>query len=84
MQSWPALKNAAPATASAVSTGSASAKTTTGALPPSSRWTRVRRSAPSPATARPARVLPVSNTMATVVLPAARAGAHFHTAIING
>ncbi len=65
VQSWPALKYAAPATASAVVATSASANTSTGALPPSSRWTRHSRSAAIVATCRPARGLPVRLTMAT-------------------
>ena len=109
---------------------SASSKTTTGALPPSSRWTRFKVCEALAATSIPARTEPVIEAMAgtgcsirarpvsrspqttlktpagrtcamssairivetgvvsdgfsTIVLPAARAGAHFHTAIIIG
>ena len=109
---------------------SASSNTTTGALPPSSRWTRLRSAAAAPATCMPARTEPVIDTIAgvgwstiarpvsrspqitlntpggrnsaaisassvvlagvvslglsTTVLPAAIAGANFHTAIISG
>ena len=102
----------------------------TGALPPSSRWTRLRVGAAAAATSMPARTEPVTDTMAgvscttrarpvsrspqttlktpggrcsamisamssavtgvvsdglsTMVLPAASAGANFHTAIIIG
>ena len=115
---------------SAAAAGSASSKTMTGALPPSSRWTRLRVGAAAAATSMPARTEPVTDTMAgvscatrarpvsrsphttlktpggrcsamisamsnavtgvvsdglsTMVLPAARAGANFHTAIIIG
>ena len=41
---------------------SASSKTTTGALPPSSRWARLRSAAAAVATAMPARVEPVMET----------------------
>ena len=50
---------------SAAAARSASARTTAGALPPSSRWVRASRSAAAAATARPARTLPVSETWAT-------------------
>ena len=116
-----------PSTAAAMS---ASSKTTTGALPPSSRWTRFRVDEALLATSMPARTEPVIDAIAgtgcstrsrpvsrspqitlktpagstcaissairiveagvvsdgfnTIVLPAARAGAHFHTAIIIG
>jgi len=109
---------------------SASAKTTTGALPPSSRCVRVRLGAAAAATSLPARTEPViehmagvgwptsiapvsfspqttlktpagrisamsfaitsvdtgvvSDGLSTRQLPAAMAGAHFHTAIIIG
>jgi hypothetical protein len=115
---------------SAAASTSASSNTITGALPPSSRWTRLRSSAAALATSRPARTLPVIETMAgalwatraapvarsptitfitpsgrnslissaiqmvvtgvvslglrTTALPAAIAGANFHTAIMNG
>ena len=116
-----------PSAALATSTSS---KTITGALPPSSRWTRLRSWAAASATSRPARTLPVmaticgmgwltsarpvsrspqitlntpggkisaatsasitvvtgvvSDGLRTTVLPAARAGAIFQTAIIIG
>ena len=63
MQSWPALKYPAIAMASAVLAGSASSKTITGALPPSSRWTFLRSAAAAMATSRPARTLPVIDTI---------------------
>src|SRR3954471_16624058 len=109
---------------------SASSKTITGALPPSSRWQRLSVSAAARATALPAAMLPVIETisgigwlttaapvvrspqttlntpggrmsanssamytalagvvsdgLSTIVLPAASAGANFHTAIIIG
>ena len=115
---------------SAAAAGSASSNTMTGALPPSSRWTRLRVGAAAAATSMPARTEPVTDTMAgvscttsarpvsrspqttlktpggrcsamisamssavtgvvsdglsTMVLPAASAGANFHTAIIIG
>ena len=49
--------------ASAVLAGSASSKTITGALPPSSRWTFLRSAAAAMATSRPARTLPVIDTI---------------------
>ena len=49
--------------ASAVLAGSASSKTITGALPPSSRWTFLRSAAAAMATSRPARTLPVIETI---------------------
>ena len=118
------------AMASAAFSTSASSKTITGALPPSSRCTRLRSAAAAVATSRPARTLPVmatswgmgwltrarpvsrspqitlntpggkispatsasitvvtgvvSDGFSTTVLPAARAGAIFQTAIIIG
>src|SRR5689334_4853240 len=51
---------------SAAAARSASANTTHGALPPSSRWVRVTFGAAAVATALPARVLPVIDTMAGV------------------
>src|ERR1700735_3733037 len=54
VQSWPALKYPAPAMPSAVAAMSASSNTMTGALPPSSRWTRLRSSAAALATSPPA------------------------------
>ncbi len=44
----------------------ASSKTTTGAFPPSSRWTRLTPAAASAATSMPARTLPVTDTIAGV------------------
>jgi len=44
---------------------SASSKTTTGALPPSSRWTRLRESAAARMTALPVVTSPVMETIAT-------------------
>ena len=41
---------------------SASSKTTTGALPPSSRWVRLRSAAAAAATSMPARTEPVIET----------------------
>ena len=49
-----------PSTASSMSTSS---NTTTGALPPSSRWARFRSWAAAVATAMPARVEPVIDTI---------------------
>jgi hypothetical protein len=51
------------AMASAALAGSASSNTTTGALPPSSRWTRLRPAAAAAATSLPARTLPVMETI---------------------
>ena len=62
MQSWPALKKAAVAMPSAAASRSASAKTTTGAFPPSSRWARLSPWAAETATAMPARTEPVMAT----------------------
>ena len=42
---------------------SASSNTMTGALPPSSRWTRLRSLAAEPATSMPARTEPVIDTI---------------------
>ena len=115
---------------SAAASMSASAKTMHGALPPSSRWTRLRSDAAAFATSMPARTEPVIDTicgvlwsiirppvvrspvitlstplgrnsaatsasrsvdegvvsegLSTVVLPAAIAGAIFHTAMLSG
>src|SRR5437879_10817376 len=52
------------ATVSAVAATSASSKTMTGALPPSSRWTRLRSAAAAWATSIPARTLPVIDAIA--------------------
>ncbi len=51
---------------SAAAATSASSKTITGALPPSSRWTRFTSAAADAATSMPARTLPVIETMAGV------------------
>src|SRR5207247_1159484 len=67
VQSWPALKYPAMAMFSAASARSASSNTITGALPPSSRCTRLRSVAPDAATSMPARVDPVIDTMAGVL-----------------
>ena len=115
---------------SAVAARSTSGNTSSGALPPSSRWVRLRSAAATVATSMPARVDPVIETrsvigcltrarpvsrspvrtvkapsgrnsaaisasrtavdgvvsagLSTTVLPAARAGAIFQTAIISG
>ena len=57
------MKYPATAIASAALAGSASSNTTTGALPPSSRCTRFRPGAAAAATSRPARTLPVIDTI---------------------
>ena len=51
---------------SAAFSTSASSKTITGALPPSSRWTRLRSVAAAPATSMPARTEPVIATICGV------------------
>ncbi len=130
VQSWPALKKPATEMSSTALSMSTSSKTTTGALPPSSRWTRLTSLAADSATCMPARTEPVmaaragvecstmarpvsrspqttlktplgriapmisaistvdagvvSDGLSTTVLPAAMAGANFHTAIIIG
>ena len=130
VQSWPALKYPAIAMSAAAFFRSASAKTTTGALPPSSRCVRAKLEAAAAATSLPARTDPVtehragvgcrtsiapvslapqttlmtpggrispislamssvdtgvvSEGFSTTQLPAAIAGAHFHTAIMIG
>ena len=66
VQSWPALKKPATAMASAAASMSASSKTTTGALPPSSRCTRLTSLAADSATCMPARTEPVIETIAGV------------------
>ena len=53
---------------SAAAAASASSNTMTGALPPSSRWTRLRVGAAAAATSMPARTDPVTDTMAGVVV----------------
>ena len=62
VQSWPALKKANSAMAAALFLMSASANTMAGALPPSSRWARLRPFAAPEATAMPARTEPVMET----------------------
>ena len=52
---------------------SASSKTITGALPPSSRWTRLRSVAAAPATSMPARTEPVIATICGVLCSTSRA-----------
>ena len=131
VQSWPALKKPATEMSSTALAMSVSSKTTTGALPPSSRWTRLTSLEADSATDMPARTEPVMEAIAgvgcstiarpvsrspqttlktplgqdaepmisaistveagvvsdglrTTVLPAASAGANFHTAIIIG
>src|ERR671932_683954 len=66
VQSWPAFKYPAMAMFSAASSRSASSKTITGALPPSSRWTFLTSSAAALATAMPAPTLPVMETICGV------------------
>ena len=67
VQSWPALKSPAPAIPSAAAAMSASSKTMTGALPPSSRWTRLRSADAASATSMPARTDPVMATICGVL-----------------
>ena len=67
VQSWPALKSPAPAMPSAAFSMSASSKTITGALPPSSRCTRLRSDDAASATSMPARTEPVIATIAGVL-----------------
>ena len=57
---------------SAAFSTSASSKTMTGALPPSSRWTRLRSAAAEPATSMPARTDPVIATICGVVCSTSR------------
>ncbi len=66
VQSWPALKKPATEMPSTASAMSASSKTTTGALPPSSRWTRLTSLAALAATCMPARTEPVMEAIAGV------------------
>ena len=66
MQSWPALKNPVTAIVSAALAKSASAKTTTGALPPNSKCTRFKDLEADSATCIPARTDPVIETIAGV------------------
>ena len=67
MQSWPALKKPAIAIPSAAASRFASANTTTGALPPSSRCTFFTSSAADFATSIPARIDPVIETIAGIL-----------------
>ena len=62
--SWPEFQKPAARSAVAAAGRSASAKMTTGALPPSSRWTRLSVAAAAWATALPLRTEPVSAIMA--------------------
>lgn len=66
VQSWPALKYPAIAMHSAAASRSASSKTITGALPPSSRCVRLRCPPALAATARPAATDPVTETICGV------------------
>ena len=63
VQSCPALKYPATAIVSAAAWTSASSNTTTGDLPPSSRWTRLTSAAAAVATEMPARTDPVIATI---------------------
>ena len=65
VQSWPELKKPPTLTASATVVGSASSSTTIGALPPSSRCTRLTVSAAFFAISFPVAVSPVSETRRT-------------------
>ena len=64
--SWPEFQKPAARSAVAAAARSASGKMTTGALPPSSRWTRLSDSAAARATALPLRTEPVSAIMVDV------------------
>ena len=64
MQSWPELRKLATRRPSATALGSASSKTITGALPPSSKCTRLSVSAAARAMPLPVATLPVSETSA--------------------
>ena len=66
VQSWPALKYPAIAMPSTALAMSASSNTITGALPPSSRCTRLRSEAAARATSMPARTDPVIETICGV------------------
>lgn len=61
--SWPVFQNPASATVAATWSRSASGQTSTGALPPSSRWAGTTLAAAAPATDRPAPTLPVRAIM---------------------
>ena len=65
VQSWPELAKAPTIAPSAAASRSASANTTNGALPPSSRCTRLSVPAASAITLRPARGEPVTEISAT-------------------
>src|ERR1700686_4356548 len=65
VQSWPELKKPAALTQVLTASRSASSKTTTGALPPSSRWTRLSVCEAAFATSLPVATSPVSDTMLT-------------------
>src|SRR6184192_4466087 len=65
VQSWPELKKPAVLTQLLTASRSASSKTTTGALPPSSRWTRFNVCVAAFATSLPVATSPVSDTMST-------------------
>ena len=65
VQSWPQLANAPTIAPSAAASRSASSNTTNGALPPSSRCTRLTVSAASRMTCVPVRVEPVTEISAT-------------------
>jgi hypothetical protein len=67
VQSCPALKYPAIPIPSTAASRSASSKRTTGALPPSSRWTRLTSCAALSATCIPARTEPVIETIAGVL-----------------
>ena len=67
VQSWPALKRPAPAMPSAAFAMSASSNTMHGALPPSSRCTRLRSWEAASATCMPARTEPVIATICGVL-----------------
>ena len=65
VQSWPELKKPAIFTQVLTASRSASSKTTTGAFPPSSRWTRLSVCDAARATSFPVATSPVSDTMST-------------------
>ena len=65
VQSWPQLAKAPTIAPSAAASRSASSKTTNGALPPSSRCTRLTVPAASRMTLVPVRVEPVTEISAT-------------------
>ena len=73
VQSWPALKNPPVRIPSTADSRSASSKTITGALPPSSRWATLRSGAAAVATAIPARVEPVMEIIRGTGCAASRA-----------